>query len=464
MQTQVDASTLKQLTLSPSNVRTDAETINEYGRDWTKNYDVSASAILFPETEAQVQEIVKWARKNKISLVPSGGRTGLSGAAMATKGEVVVSFEKMNKVLDFNPVDRTVKVQPGVITEALQDYVKEKGYYFPVDFAARGSSHIGGNIATNAGGVKVIRYGSMRDWVAGLRVVTGAGEILDLNRGLIKNATGLDFRHLFIGSEGTLGFITEATLKFTRPTAPLSVMILGVPDLEAVMKVFKRFRENLELTAFEFFSDVALSYVLKATDLQKPLGTDCPNYLLVEVEKTSDESEAKMLEAFEYCAEQGWVLDGTIAQSDQQAKDFWRMREDISEATSPYSPYKNDISVTISQVPAFLKETDAVLKQNYPDFKVVWFGHIGDGNMHINILKPEGLDRETFLKRCKGADSLLFTVIQKLGGSVSAEHGVGLTKKPFLTYTRTKEEIELMKGVKKVFDPDGILNPGKIFD
>lgn len=464
MNTQVEASTLKQLTLSPSNIRTDQETIKEYGRDWTKNYDVSASAILFPETEAQVQEIVKWARKNKICLVPSGGRTGLSGAAMATKGEVVVSFERMNKVLDFNPVDRTVRVQPGVITEALQDYVKAQGYYFPVDFAARGSSHIGGNIATNAGGVKVIRYGNMRDWVAGLRVVTGAGEILDLNRGLIKNATGLDFRNLFIGSEGILGFITEATLKFTRPTRPLSVMILGVPDLDAVMKVFKRFRENLDLTAFEFFSDVALHYVLKHTDLQKPLGSDCPNYLLVEVEQTSPDAEAKMLEAFEFCAEQGWVLDGSIAQSDQQARDFWRLREDISECTSSYSPYKNDISVTISQVPAFLKETDAVLKQNYPDFKVVWFGHIGDGNMHINILKPEGLDRETFVKRCKEADKLLFSVIQKLGGSVSAEHGVGLTKKPFLTYTRTPEEIALMKGVKKVFDPDGILNPGKIFD
>ncbi len=464
MNTQVAAATLQQLSLPTSNVRTDAETIKEYGRDWTKNYDVSAGAILFPETEDQVQEIVKWARKNKIKLVPSGGRTGLSGAAMATQGEVVVSFEKMNKILDFNPVDRTVKVQPGVITEALQDYVKAQGYYFPVDFAARGSSHIGGNIATNAGGVKVIRYGSMRDWVAGLRVVTGAGEVLDLNRGLIKNATGLDFRHLFIGSEGTLGFVTEATLKFTRPTQPLSVMILGVPDLEAVMKVFKRFRENIELTAFEFFSDIALHYVLEATDLQKPLSIDCPNYLLVEVEKTSDDAEGKMLEAFEHCVEQGWVLDGVIAQSDAQARDFWRLREDISEATSPYSPYKNDISVTISQVPAFLKETDAVLKENYPDFKVVWFGHIGDGNMHINILKPEGLDRETFLKRCKGADSLLFSVIQKLGGSISAEHGVGLTKKPFLTYTRTNEEIALMRGVKKVFDPDNILNPGKIFD
>jgi glycolate oxidase subunit GlcD len=448
------------------NVATDRDSIANYGRDWTKHYDVNAKAIVFPTSPEQVSELVKLARARKVALVPSGGRTGLSGGACALNGEVVVSFEKMNKVLDFNTVDRTVTCQAGVVTEALQKYVRDQGFYFPVDFAARGSSHIGGNIATNAGGIKVIRYGNMREWVSGLKVVTGKGDIVEFNRGLVKNATGFDFRHLFIGSEGALGFIVEATLKFTTPPKPLTAMLLGVPDLAAVMEIFKVFRNRVPLTAFEFFSELAMKHVLDSAHgaLQRPFATVTDNYLLVEIENTDDSVQETMLEIFESCTEKGWVIDGAIAQSETQARDFWRFREDVSEATSRYSPYKNDISVTISKVPEFLRDTDAVLKKNYPDFEVVWFGHVGDGNMHINILKPEGLSKEKFLERCRGVDDALFGVISRLGGSISAEHGVGLTKKPFLRYTRTPVEIDLMKGVKRVFDPDNIMNPGKIFD
>jgi len=343
--------------------------------------------------------------------------------------------------------------------------VKEQGYLFPIDFAARGSSQIGGNVATNAGGVKVIRYGSMRDWVTGIKVVTGVGEILEFNKNLVKNATGYDFRHLFIGSEGTLGFIVEATLNVTTPPQPLTVLVLGVPDLDAITSVFREFRDALPLTAFEFFSDRALAQVLDhAPSLTRPFATEAPNYLLIEVENTEEGIEARMLEVFEACLEKGWVLDGAISQSEAQAREFWRLREDISESLSRFTPYKNDVSVTISKVPHFLRETDDVLKKNYPDFEVVWFGHIGDGNMHINVLKPEDLSREEFFKRCSGVNDLLFDVIERLGGSVSAEHGVGLVKKSYLDFTRPEAEIELMKGIKKVFDPDMILNPGKIFD
>jgi FAD/FMN-containing dehydrogenase len=450
--------------ISDDSVLTDADSLATYGRDWTKHYDIKPGAIAFPTTPEQVADLVKWAKSRKIGLVPSGGRTGLSGGACALNGEVVVSFEKMNRILDFNPVDRTVTCQAGVVTEALQKYVADQGFLFPVDFAARGSSHIGGNIATNAGGIKVIRYGNTREWVAGLKVVTGNGDILELNRSLVKNATGFDFRHLFIGSEGALGFIVEATLKVTMPTKPVTVLVLGVPDLDSIMEVFRAFRDQVPLTAFEFFSDVALKHVIDHAHLQKPFATDVPNYLLVEVENTSEGTEEQVLAIFESCVEKGWVIDGAISQSDTQSRDFWRLREDISEATAPYMPYKNDVSVTISKVPEFLRETDAVLKKNYPDFEVVWFGHIGDGNMHINILKPANLSREKFLERCLGVNDLLFPVIQRLGGSVSAEHGVGLVKKPFLGYTRTPAEVSLMKGVKAVFDPAGIMNPGKIFD
>lgn len=449
--------------LSQDRVLTDADSLATYGRDWTKHYDIRPGAVVFPTTNEEVVELVKWARNNQISLVPSGGRTGLSGGACALNGEVVVSFDRMNRVLDFNPTDRTVTVQAGMVTEALQQYVRDQGYFYPVDFAARGSSHIGGNIATNAGGVKVLRYGLTRDWVAGLKVVTGRGELLELNNGLVKNATGFDLRHLFIGSEGALGFVVEATIRYTTPPKPLTVLVLGVPDLDSIMKVFRAFRGQLPLTAFEFFSDLALKHVIDHAHLQRPFETDAPNYLLIEVENTEENTEEKILEVFESCVEQGWVLDGAVSQSDTQARDFWRLREDISEATAPHMPYKNDVSVTISKVPEFLEKVDAALKQNYPDFEVVWFGHIGDGNMHINILKPASLPKEEFIKRCLGVNAILFPIIQSLGGSISAEHGVGLVKKPFLEFTRTPTEIELMKGIKAVFDPDGIMNPGKVF-
>jgi glycolate oxidase subunit GlcD len=448
--------------LSADRVLTDATSLQHYGRDWTRHFEIRPSAIVFPVKADEVVRLVKWARKNKVGLVPSGGRTGLSGGACALNGEVVVSFERMNRILEFNELDRTVRVQPGVVTEALQNFAKANDAYYPVDFAARGSSHIGGNIATNAGGVKVLRYGLTRDWIAGLTVVTGTGELLDLNKGLIKNATGFDLRHLFIGSEGALGFVVEALVRLTSPPKPLTVMVLGLSDLESVMKVFNRFRTHLPLTAFEFFSDIALRTVVDHTHLAKPLGTDCPNYLLVEVENTDASTEAAILESFEHCLEAGWVLDGAIAQSEAQARDFWRLREDISEASAPFTPYKNDVSVTVAKVPEFLEKTDAILKKGYPDFKVVWFGHIGDGNMHINILKPESMDRADFLKRCKGVNADLFRIIAELGGSISAEHGVGLVKKEDLSSTRSVAEIQIMRELKSVFDPDGIMNPGKM--
>jgi glycolate oxidase subunit GlcD len=447
-----------------AHVATDTATRETYGRDWSKHYDIDAGAVAFPESPEDVVKIVKWARANKVALVPSGGRTGLSGGACATKGELVVSFEKMNKILELNEIDRTVRVQPGVITEALQQYAEEKGFYYPVDFAAVGSSQIGGNIATNAGGIKVLRYGLTREWIAGLKVVTGAGDLLEVGGDLVKNATGLDFRHLFIGSEGTLGFIVEATIKLTQPPKPLSVLMLAVPDLDSIMKVFAEFRNTVPLTAFEYFSDVALRVVQQHTHLPSPLATQAPNYLIVEVENLDDSVGERMLATFEKCVEHGWALDGAIAQSEAQARDFWRLREDISEATASYMPYKNDVSVTISKTPEFLREVDAILKADYPDFEVVWFGHIGDGNMHINILKPAALSREKFLERCLKVNEHLFAVIHRLHGSISAEHGVGLVKKPFLTFTRAPEEIALMKGIKKVFDPDNVMNPGKVFD
>lgn len=449
--------------VEPGKVLTDSESLDAYGKDWTKIYTPNPMAIVFPKTTEEVQAIVKWANEHKVGLVPSGGRTGLSGAAVATNQEVVVSFDYMNKIIGFNEIDREVICQPGLITEQLQNFAEENGLYYPVDFASVGSSQIGGNIATNAGGIKVIRYGMTRNWVVGLKVVTGKGDLLDLNKGLIKNATGYDFRNLFIGAEGTLGFIVEATIKLERKPNNLTVLVLATPDFESIMSLLHAFQSKLDLTAFEFFSDRCLEKILDRGDIPAPLDDRYPFYALIEFEALTETIKDEALAIFENCMEQGWVVDGVISQSEQQLKNLWRLREDISETIAPFTPYKNDLSVTISKVPSFLADIDAVVKADYPDFDVLWYGHIGDGNLHLNILKPENLAKEEFFAKCATVNKDVFEIVKKYNGSVSAEHGVGLVKRDYLEYSRSAAEIDYMRSVKAVFDPNNIMNPGKIF-
>ena len=449
--------------VEPGKVLTDADSLEACGKDWTKHFAPAPSAIVFPKTTEQVQAIVRWANAHKVALVPSGGRTGLSAAAVAANGEVVVAFDYMNQILSFNEYDRAAVCQPGVVTKQLQLFAEEKGLYYPVDFASSGSSQIGGNIGTNAGGIKVIRYGMTRNWVAGLKVVTGTGELLELNKDLIKNATGYDLRQLFIGAEGTLGFVVEATMRLDRAPKNLTAMVLGTADFDSIMPVLHAFQSKLDLTAFEFFSDKALAKVLGRGDVPAPFESECPFYALLEFEASTEEVANQALETFEHCVEQGWVVDGVMSQSEQQLQNLWKLREYISETISHWTPYKNDISVTVSQVPAFLKDIDAIVEANYPDFEVVWFGHIGDGNLHLNILKPENLSKDEFFAKCAVVNQWVFETVQKYNGSISAEHGVGMTKRDYLHYSRSPEEIACMKAIKAVFDPNGIMNPGKIF-
>ncbi|MEG1040420.1 MAG: FAD-binding oxidoreductase [Pseudomonas sp.] len=449
--------------VEPGKVLTDAASLEAYGKDWTKHFAPAPQAIVFPKSTEQVQAIVRWANRNKVALVPSGGRTGLSAAAVAANGEVVVSFDYMNQILAFDEFDRTVVCQPGVVTEQLQNFAEDKGLYYPVDFASAGSSQIGGNIGTNAGGIKVIRYGMTRNWVAGLKVVTGAGDLLELNKDLIKNATGYDLRQLFIGAEGTLGFVVEATMRLDRAPNNLTAMVLGTPDFDSIMPVLHAFRDKLDLTAFEFFSDKALAKIMGRGDVPAPFETPCPFYALLEFEASTEEVANAALATFEHCVEQGWVLDGVMSQSEQQLQNLWKLREYISETISHWTPYKNDISVTVSKVPAFLRDIDAIVAENYPDFEVVWYGHIGDGNLHLNILKPDNLSKHDFFAKCATVNKWVIETVEKYNGSIYAEHGVGMTKRDYLTYSRSPVEIQYMKAVKAVFDPNGIMNPGKIF-
>jgi len=449
--------------LTPEQVAVDPASLETYGQDWTRFTPPAPTAIVFPRDTADVVAVVECARRCQFALVPSGGRTGLSGGACAANGEVVVSMDKMNAISPVNLTDRTVTVGAGAITQNVQQAARDADLFYPVDFASSGSSQIGGNIATNAGGINVIRYGMTREWVAGLTVVTGKGEVLELNKGLMKNNTGLDFRHLFIGSEGILGFITEATLKLTAPPKDPTVLVLGLSDMSAIMAVLDRIQSTTPLLAYEFFSELAVSKVVDHAGVARPFETRTPFYALVEFERENDMTDAQVFEAVEQCMEEGWVIDAVMSQSVAQASALWRLREDISETISRWTPYKNDISSTVSKVPELLAAVDDVVHKNYPDWEVVWYGHIGDGNLHLNILKPENLQIEEFKTRCSEVSTDIFDAIKTLGGSVSAEHGVGTLKAPYLGYSKSDSEIDAMRAIKAIFDPDSILNPGKVF-
>ena len=445
-------------------VKTDPADLQTYGADWTRQFPVAPSVIVMPKTVAEVQAVVKLANEIPFKLVPSGGRTGLSGGAVATDGEVVLVLDRMNQIVDFNAADRQVTCEAGVVTEQLQQFAESQGLFYPVDFASSGSSQLGGNVATNAGGIKVIRYGMTRSWVAGMKVVTGRGDLLDLNRGLNKNATGYDFRHLFIGSEGTLGIVVELTMALSAPPQDPAVLILGVEDMTQTMPVLEAFQNRLSLTAFEFFSEQALQHVIAEKNLARPFETASNFYVLIEFEQRGEEDLEAAMALFEHCLEQGWIVDGTISQSLTQAESLWRLREDISETIAQFTPYKNDIAVRVSAVPQFLKDVDSLVREQYPEFEIIWFGHIGDGNVHLNILTPENLEAQVFFEQCGSVSNQVFSLVQQYGGSVSAEHGVGLLKKPYLNYSRDPQEIEYMRLIKQAFDPNGVLNPGKVFD
>ena len=455
---------LESLKLSRDQISQDPQDLLKYGNDWLKQWSGKAGLVLFPKSTADIVLIIQWAREHRCKLLASGGRTGLSGGAVAIQNEVVVSFDKMNRILDFDPLDQTLSVEAGCVTQAVQEFARNQGLYFPLSFASEGSSQIGGNIATNAGGVHVLRYGTMRRMVLGLEFVTGRAEVLQLGLGLVKNSVGYSLKDLVIGSEGSLGFVSKATLALSpQPDRP-QVLCAAAQKSEDILLLFAEFKKRFQPLAFEFWTNKALEYVLRGggKGLDFPLSSkNSPYYVLVELE---ERDRAKALQVFEKAFKEEWIQDGVLSESFAQAKKLWEFRENISESLAFREPYKNDVSVSVSKMSDFLKDLNQLFKTHYPGFEVVLFGHLGDGNLHINILRPEGMSKAQFIEKCEEANISLFTLIQKYRGSISAEHGVGLLKKPYLGYSVSPEELNIMKSLKKIFDPDNILNPGKIFD
>ncbi len=442
-------------------ISTAPDDLAAYGRDWTKVFAPAPVALARPRSTAEVAAVLRTCSEVGLAVVPSGGRTGLAGGAVAAHGELVLSLERMRAIAPVDVLGGTVRAQAGAVTAAVHAHCEPHGLTWPVDFASKGSSHIGGNIATNAGGVKVIRYGLTRNWVLGLEVVLIDGTVLELGGALEKDNTGIDLRQLFIGSEGILGVITAATLKLAPLPRNLDVMIFAVDGLPGVLRLFREVRQSgLTLAAFEFFTQRCLDRLLRHRDLRAPFDRPADHYVLIEVEDAADDAlEAWVAGVFEH----ELAVDGVHAQGPRQAAELWTLREGISESLSATGlPHKNDISLPVAALEAFCSELDAVLAAGYPGWELCLFGHIGDGNLHVNIMKPDDLDPAEFRRRTKEADHDLFRLVQRHAGSISAEHGIGLLKRDYLGYRRSPDELRLMAALKQVFDPRGLLNPGKV--
>lgn len=442
-------------------VETDVDTLATYGKDWTRVHDPAPGAVVFPRSTSEVAAVLAICHRHDVAVVPSGGRTGLAGGAVAANGELVLSLEKMRAIGPVDTVGLTLRVEAGAVTEAVHEAAAAHGLTWPVDFASKGSSHVGGNIATNAGGVKVIRYGLTRQWVLGLTVVLADGTVLELNGALEKNNTGVDLRQLFIGSEGTLGVITEATLKLARSPGHLDVFFFGVSSLAGVLGLFEAARRGpFVISAFEMLTDRCLARLERHRGLRSPLDRPASHFVLLEVEAHDRERLEGWLEEI---VDAELVVDGVLAAGREQARALWALREGISESLSATGlPHKNDVALPIAALPAFCDALEALFEARYPGWEICLFGHIGDGNLHVNVMKPDAMSKAAFLDRVHDADRSIFELVGDHRGSISAEHGIGLLKREWLGYSRSPAEIALMRAMKSVFDPRGILNPGKV--
>ena len=454
-----------------SHVKTSPDDLAVYGNDWTKRYTPAPTCAVFPATTDEVSQILAYCNDHRIAVVPSGGRTGLAGGAVAIQGEVVVSLTRMNKIERLDPIGLTIHAEAGVTTEALQDAARDAGLFFPLDLASKGSAHIGGNVATNAGGLKVIRFGNMRDSVLGMEVVLGDGRVLHLDANLRKDNTGYDLKQLFISSEGTLGIITRVTIKLQARLKDLRIACMAVSAFDKIPEILKS--ANLGAfrpTAFEFFTNEALRIVLAHNkSLRDPFAAQHPFYVLIEMESSGGAAdEVTGLEGLlEKLFEAGLVEDAVISSNSAEFKGIWSLRENITESLAAYGHVrKNDISLPIDRLQSFIAELQTEVKQSaHPHIKLILFGHIGDGNIHINyIAKKAEMEFPKFQADGRAIEERIFSRLRNYRGSISAEHGIGLTKKEDLKFSKDEFEIDLMRQIKKIFDPNGILNPGKIFD
>jgi FAD/FMN-containing dehydrogenase len=422
--------------------------------------------VLRPGSTAEVSEICKLASAHRIALVPQGGNTGLVGGQTPHNGEVVVSMRRLDKIREVDAASNTMTCEAGVVLQVAQQRARDVDRLFPLSLGAEGSCTIGGNLSTNAGGTAALAYGVAREMALGVEVVLADGRILNSLSKLKKDNTGYDLRNLFIGAEGTLGIITAATLKlFPKPRA-VETAYVGLKSPAQALKLLSIAQNEAagSLTSFELLADIAVDFSIRhGIDIRDPLASKHPWYVLMELSSSRDDARDALESILSQGMEEGIVDDAVIATNLGQRAAFWKLRDEMSAAQKPEGgSIKHDISVPVAAVPDFIEQANAAVVKLIPGSRPVPFGHLGDGNIHYNVSQPAGDKPEDFLARWHEVNEVVFAIVKRMGGSISAEHGIGVLKRNELPEVKDKVAIELMRGIKAMLDPLGIMNPGKV--
>jgi FAD/FMN-containing dehydrogenase len=458
-------SLLKQLEgiVGKVNVLTDGD-VSARVISWFDSNPMEALAIVRPANTAEVSAVVTCCAAANVSLVPMGGLTGFVEGAVTTGKQVGLSLERMAEIESIDEENACVVVQAGVPLQKLHEFAEAHQLHYPVDLGARGSCTLGGMAATNAGGNEVLRYGMTREQILGLEVVLADGRVISNLRPLLKNNTGYDLKQMFIGSEGTLGIITRLTLRLRPLHSSLSTALVAVNDFKSVTALLRSLEQKLggRLSAFEVMWQEHYKYILHdGSKHTAPMAPDYPFYILIQAANYHSLEEDIFMAAMEQGLGDGVITDAVIALSIAQQKSLWAIRDDIERLTTGLAPYLGyDVSLPIKYMDNYIRELDQSVKQKWPDAKVIVFGHLGDGNLHlfINIGPEMSLESKADINR------MVYSPLEKLDGSISAEHGIGFQKKQYLPFSRSADEIELMRDFKRVLDPHSLLNPGSIFD
>ena len=460
--------------LSPGSVVTDNDALLKYNTDWLQQYHGSSTLALLPSSTEDISTILSHCNNRTLAITMQGGNTGLVGGSVPLFDEIVLSMSRMNHVLDFDEISGIVVVEAGMILEELDNWLEQRGHMVPLDLGAKGSCQIGGNVATNAGGLRYVKYGSLHGTVLGMEVVLPDGSILNELSKLRKDNTGYDIKQLFIGSEGTLGAITKLAISVPRRPLSTNTMFLALHDFHAVQKTYAKAREQLAeiLSAVEFADRQSLAVLLgeeqdedgndtQCKDFKEPFDDKYPFHLLLEVSGSNEQHDTEKMNSFlDYCMKEGLILDGVVAQNQTQSKEMWALRENITVGLAQTGHvYKYDFSLPLHCFYDIVEETRKRLKKKDPTVIVVGYGHVGDSNVHLNVCTPgvRGVCPEVL----EVIEPFVYDYVREHQGSISAEHGLGQMKPDKIYHTKGRKSVEVMVGIKKMFDPNGIMNPGK---
>jgi len=448
-------------------VLTAADELEPYVTEWRKLLRGRCEMVVKPRNTLEVSQVLEICHRERVPVTPQGGNTGMVGGAIP-QGGIVLSLQRLDRIRNVDPDNAHITAEAGCVLAEIQSAARDVDLFFPLSLGSEGSCLIGGNLSTNAGGNTTVRFGNARDLVLGLEVVLPNGETWDGLRALRKNNTGYDLKHLFIGAEGTLGVITAATLKLFPGHARRDTVLAALANPFDVLALFVRLRSQLSehIMAFETFPALGMELALKhIAAVRNPFTRVYPTYALVETYNQRDDETVLnvVTEILEQAITDGLVQDAVLAQSDTQSRDLWRIRETIPEAqAAEATTLRHDVSVPVSRVPEFIVEGTRMVEERLPGLRVLAFGHIGDGNIHFNLLQPLSMSREAFINETKPLNRLVHDYVMSLDGSFSAEHGIGVVKREDMNRYRPDIEIHMMRQIKAALDPHGIMNPGKI--